>query len=44
MAEQLLGFGKINESSLAVIDVKQARKDVATTLISNSGSYSYIVK
>ena len=37
MAEQLLGFGRINEGYLTAMNMKEARKDVATSLISNSG-------
>jgi len=37
MAEQLLGFRRINEGYLTAMNMKEARKDVATSLISNSG-------
>lgn len=42
MAEQILGFGRLDERHLATMNVMTARKDVATTLISNSGWYTYI--
>lgn len=40
MAEQILGFGQLDERYLAKMNVMTARIDVATTLISNSGTYN----
>lgn len=37
MAEQMLGNGNVIESYLAAMNVMKARKDIVTTLISNSG-------
>ena len=37
MAEQILGHGRLDERCLATMNVMTARKEVATTLISNSG-------
>ena len=39
MAEQLIGYGYIDEGNLMTMSVAQARKDIATSLISNSGSH-----
>ena len=37
MAEQILGFGRLDERNLATLNIVTARRDIATTLISNSG-------
>lgn len=44
MAEQILGFGQVDERYLAKMNVRTARIDVATTLISNSGIFVMYVK
>lgn len=38
MAEQLIGFDYINEKYLMSMNVKKARRNIATSLISNSGN------
>ena len=37
MAEQILGYGRLDERYLMTMNVMRARKEIATTLISNSG-------
>jgi len=37
MAEQMLGYGQLDERYLTAMNVMTARREVATTLISNSG-------
>ena len=37
MAEQVIGFGYINEKELMRTNVRKARKDIATSLIYSSG-------
>ena len=39
MAEQLIGFGYLDEGNLMKMNVTKVRKDIATSLISNSGNH-----